>query len=246
MASQPRTCIHCSGPISRDNRSGYCKGCTSVAIKRALAADPARKAALVARARAIHRLPQSREARRRRWVENRYWERGNAALPAGCEARKRGGKVLTARRLAWCPPALRSQYLELVNRKRVKAAEARRLILEQHEIEMRRWRRSIGAEPEIKPDIAPARGLLFIDRASAVAAAHAGVPDIWVRTRDKAIVRARWAIYLALYRGGWTVHRIARETGMERKGVGYALGKAEILAAVPGEFAELLRKVVAA
>jgi hypothetical protein len=261
MATQPRTCADCSVALGRANQSGRCRRCLilnlakdpafqarrQAGIRRAFQANPERREEYAARARAIHKLPQAIEARRRGAIERRIWERGNAAQgPAGSPARVRAGKKGSAAKLAWCPPHLREHYRYLVYSQHVKAAEARALILEQHEAEMRRWRRAVGVEEPAKVDATPSKGVLFIDRASAVASAWAGVPDIWVKSRDQAVTRARWAVYLALRRGGWSVHRISVETGMERKGIHYALERAEVFAAAPGEFADLLRKVCAA
>lgn len=245
MASQPRTCSNCGGAIFRYNRSGYCRerACISVAMRLKLASNPELKDAHVARLLRIARDPRTTEKKRQRWLDGRFWEGSNDNRSP--ESRRKAAVALSATRLAWCPPHMRDRYRALT-KKGLKADEARTLILEEHEVEMRRWRRSVGAEPVVETITTPSKGVLYIDRASATAAAWAGVPEIWVRSRDERLVRARWAVYLALRRGGWTPHRIAAETGMERKGVLYGLGKAEILASVPGEFSDLFRRVVAA
>lgn len=257
MASQPRTCADCGLPLSRRNSSGLCKrhfgpamtpetrAKISEARLRRFASDPAFKARQGDLARAAANTPQSRAASRATLIKTRAWIAGNAAQPKGSPSRLLAAERAALTKLSWCPPHLRDKYRVLV-RKSIPSSEARRIILEEHEIEMRRWRKSVGAEPVVMPEITPSKGVLYIDRASATAAAWVGVPDIWVRDREKRIVRARWAVYLALHRGGWSVHRISAETGMERKGVGYGLAKAEILASIPGEFAGLLRAVVAA
>jgi hypothetical protein len=209
------------------------------------AADPVRKARQGEIARAAANTPQSRAASVANLTKSRAWIAGNASRPKGSPSRILAAERAAATKLSWCPPHLLDKYRVLI-KKSVPSCDARRMILEEHEIEMRRWRKAVGAEPIVAPEIAPSKGVLYIDRASAVAAEWAVVPDIWAAARDKRIARARWAVYLALRRGGWSVHRIAAETGMERKGVGYGLAKAEILASIPGEFADLLRAVVAA
>lgn len=246
MASQPDTCRNCRGRIARGNRSGYCRGCTGVAMKRALEADPIRKAALVKRLVAIARAPGRREQKRARWLAGRFWERGQAAQPAGSDARRRMAKSLSDTRLAWCPPHLRDKYRQLTKSKRLRAADARRMILEEHEAEMRRWRRSVGLD--VPPAVAPPEDpdASYLARASAVAARELGVADLWAPDRDKPLVRARWAVFLALRRGGLTPPRIGRLTGRDKTTVEYGLARAEILVAGCADFAELYRKVAAA
>lgn len=259
MATQPRTCADCGSPLSPRNTSGYCGRHVGAAnmrrpeirarmvngIRRRLASDPVLREQYRANIRKAHQSPKAIAKRKERWAKEKPWIAGNAAQPAGSEPRKRMAATISATKLAWCPPHLRDAYRALT-RKGHRAAEARRMILEQHETDMRRFRQSIGAEQPPTINVTPSKGVLFIDRASAVAAQWAGVPDIWVRSRDQRIVRARWAVYLVLRRANWTPHRISAETGMERKGVEYALAKAEILATAPGEFADLVRKVSAA
>lgn len=258
MASQPRTCAECGTPLERRNTSGWCRrhfaptrspetrAKISESRRRLFAADPVRKARQGDLARAAANSPKSRIAAVANLTNSRAWIAGNASRPKGSESRLLAAKRAALTRLAWCPPELREQYRVLRQKKRVPAAEARSLILEEHEIEMRRWRKSVGAEPVVAPQIVSVKGALYIDRASAVAAAWAGVADLWAPSHDRRVARARWAVYLALRRGGWARHRIAVETGMDRTGVKYGLGKAEILASIPGEFSDLFRAVVAA
>lgn len=47
------------------------------------------------------------------------------------EQRAIAGRKQSARKLSWCPPALRDEYRRLVRRKRIPAAEAKRIILDQ-------------------------------------------------------------------------------------------------------------------
>jgi len=49
------------------------------------------------------------------------------------------GRNVSAARMAWCPPELRDQARYLTNTKRIPAADVRRMILEQHEADMKRF-----------------------------------------------------------------------------------------------------------
>lgn len=159
MAALPKTCAECSTTLGPRNTSGYCARHVGIANMRRpgvrekaarnmrlrLAADPVLREGYQARMRAHQALPQAREARRQRWLAEKPWIKGNEVQPKGGEARQRMAASISARRLAWCPPELRDDYRLLTNVKGLKAAEAREMILEQHEAEMARFRRSIGA-----------------------------------------------------------------------------------------------------
>ena len=174
--AEARSCADCnSGPLERRNSSGFCGRCVGrhnlrkpgvrEKIKRAarmrLAADPVAKAEAAERMRKVQALPQSKAARKKRWDKDKPWIAGNAAQPPGSEARRRAAKSLVNTRLAWCPPHLRHQYLELTQVKRMKAAEAREMILAQDRAEIERLRNRMGYEeaqpapigrPQVWPD----------------------------------------------------------------------------------------------
>jgi hypothetical protein len=183
MASQPRTCAMCDAQLGAANSSGYClRHNNSRPEKRAKISEGLK--------RAHQTNPELRDIRRRAAVKNardpainakraaaarrdRVWEKGVAARTQ--ETYDRIGATQRAQAIAWCPPHLRDDYRSMIRSGRFLAAEARRIILESHEVEMRRFRRSIGAEEQ--PTVTPA-GVLFVDRASRLAAAEAGVPDL--------------------------------------------------------------------
>src|SRR5690606_26474263 len=103
----------------------------------------------------------------------------------------------------------------------------------EHEAEMRRWRRSIGIEPEPEPQPLPKAVKAddgFLDRATVVAARSAGVAELWTAKRLPALVRARWAVFIALHRAGWSPTRIGREIGMDRTTVHHGLERGAKLA----------------
>jgi len=153
-----KLCLTCSQPIGARNKSGYCRSHISAAlaatpehrarqvagIKRKLATDPVFLDGLRRRAKVLSLDPAINEQRSRVFLAGRYWEIGNEAArdPA---VRAKAGRAASATKLAWCPAHLRPHYQFLIRTKRMKAAEARAIILDQHDTEMARWRREVAA-----------------------------------------------------------------------------------------------------
>lgn len=164
MASQPRTCAECGVDLYRRNRSGYCarhansspekRAKVSAALRRAIQADPARRAAL-SRAGKVGASAQGESERRaRRAREMRLWDRGAAARTP--ETFARISRSVSNVRMAWCPPDLRDEARRLTKSKGVPLVEVKAIIAEQHEAELRRFRRAIGAEePPREPEAPP-------------------------------------------------------------------------------------------
>lgn len=152
-------CKTCPKTLSARNKSGYCRQCIPAAlakdpahrekqragIKRGFMANPERLEMYRRNAAAASRSPAACLAREVRWLRDKPWIAGNQAARAP-EARAKAAKATRATRLAWCPEHLRPQYLSLIYSKRLKADEARRIILEQHEADMQRFRRQLAAE----------------------------------------------------------------------------------------------------
>lgn len=252
MASLPKTCALCPAPLCRSNRGGYCRAHAnsspekrakiSAGARRAHLTDPTLRERKRAAAKRQAARPGERELRAERCRRTQMWRLGVAALTP--ESRVKSARACSNTKLAWCPPHLRDEYRALT-RNKMRAAEARRIILEQHEVEMRRWRVSIGAEtPE--PVEAQARAVLYIHRAAKVAAQIMAVGELWTRGKSTPLARARWSVFLALRQRNWSWHRIAVATGMCRKSVKYGVEHGERLLAESPEFAELCRKVCAA
>ena len=163
-------CKSCRATLGARNQSGYCRKCfsrsvpvsdetrakISAGIKRKLMEDPEFAEQRKEHARQASRSPAAVEARTERWNRERLWEKGTAAR-CKPEVAKRAGRPLSARRLAWCPPHLRQAYRDLINVKRIKAAEARRMILEQDAAEVAAVRQRMNyQEPERGPIGRPA------------------------------------------------------------------------------------------
>lgn len=170
-------CKSCRATLGARNQSGYCRKCfsrsvpvsdetrakISAGIKRKLMEDPEFAEQRKEHARQASRSPAAVEARTERWKRERLWEKGTAAR-CKPEVAKRAGRTLSARRLAWCPPHLRQAYLDLINVKRIKAAEARRMIEDQVAAEIAAVRRRMNfQEPEPETPAAIGRPQVWPD-----------------------------------------------------------------------------------
>lgn len=158
-----RVCRDCSGPVSRQSKTGRCAKCRNVwinndpecqrrrveGIRRGLMEHPERKAAARERIRAAGKLPHARKARSEAAKKARFWEKGNAALVGNTEAIARRAKAQSATKLAWCPAELRGEYRRLRRSKKLTAAEAREIILAQHATDMERFRNRIAPPTEL-------------------------------------------------------------------------------------------------
>lgn len=152
-------CKRCPAPITRQSKSGYCRSCSNIVksadpefqakriagIRRGLALNPERREAYRARVIEIGKLPHATEARRKKALELNLSAIGRAALVGDAAARERSGKRRTETLMAWCPPELREDYRRLVYSCKMSAAEAREIILAQHDKDMRDFRRKLAA-----------------------------------------------------------------------------------------------------
>lgn len=149
------TCQDCGATLGKANGSGYCRKHWSKhktyadhgekikdALRRKIAHDPAYLESCRDRARKMLG-PKQREAAREASKRSGAWRVAAAAITP--EHRAKGAKRLSEQRLAWCPRELREEYRRLVYTKKVKAAEAREIILAQHEKNMAAFRRKLKA-----------------------------------------------------------------------------------------------------
>ncbi|WP_285020256.1 hypothetical protein [Novosphingobium sp. fls2-241-R2A-195] len=243
-------CKTCGNRLGAENKSGYCKRHISAALaqdpvwrekqaraaRMKLHADPVRLERMRDLAIKMGKLPQSIEGRRKHCIERELWKRGNAAQPKGSIARVRSGKRQSATKLSWCPPHLREDYKALV-RGRIPSDEARRMIEDQHAVEMARFRRSIGAPAAVADDVIisafdeGARVTLAcltdgprakapdgpLDRVMAEAQKifDVRVDDILSLSRSQHLMPARYAIAIALQRSGMSTTVIAHSLHRE-------------------------------
>lgn len=124
-------------PHPHSPRAKRCKPCAN----KALWADPAFRARKNRiSGQTLLRLKQDPEFRAKEDAARRR----NVAImnanrrPRTAEELAIAAKRQSARKLSWCPPALRDEYRALVRSKRIPAAEARQMILAQ-------YKRQIGA-----------------------------------------------------------------------------------------------------
>lgn len=229
-------CTDCGAELDKRGRSvtGRCRFCSSQianrcperrkrvseGMKRWLALNPAEKDAHRKRLLASRSSEMATDGRRRAAIDNKIWLKGNESQPAGSPSRVRAGAKSRATKLSWCPPDLRDEYLFLIKVKRIKAAEARPMIEQQHELEMARWRRSVGAaavndELEKLATALRVRNMTPVDRVMSAAAAIFDVTVADIRSPDRArhISIARYAVASALQRGGMSTPKIAAALG---------------------------------
>lgn len=78
-------------------------------------------------------------------MRDKPWIKGTEARrdPEVC---KRANRRQSATRLAWCPPHLRDEYRRLTRQQRMKADEARAIVLKQAQIEDQRFRDRLARE----------------------------------------------------------------------------------------------------
>lgn len=212
-------CTGCNCAITA-NKSGMCRQCNfkrinteprfkvvrSESIKNTLRRNPEKleqARANIAMARSL-RGPVDPERMRE------IGAKGNASMSR--EKRRQAQVKRLATILSWCPPHLRANYLALTVRFRIKAAEARAMIEEQHELEMARWRRSIGVEVEAENAPIVAKTLTPLERAMAAAAWTFDVTEeeILSKVRERRFAVARYALAVVLQRAGLSTPSIAK------------------------------------
>lgn len=170
------SCTRCEGSLGKANRTGYCKNCwpkvgfellraqdpeafrlkRSEGIKRGYAENPERLATAQANIRRAAALPHAKEARSRKAKELRIWEIGHAAQGSGTEVRQRMTRSMIRAKLPWCPPELVPEYRRLCRANGVPRPEAKAMILELHEANLRRLRAKMGVTGEVGPIVVPA------------------------------------------------------------------------------------------
>ncbi len=253
-------CTTCGKQLGRKNKTGHCRLHASAAvaanpewrakqiagIRRKHAHDPEFLAALRARARMQGTRMDTRQQRSERFKRERIWEIGARAAQT-TEARAKAARSLSATRMAWCPPELLSQYRELT-KLGYNAPEARRLILEQHESDMTRFRAKLDPTGVSLPDnIVPIRPAPVIDPALSVAeqiiaiiAWHFEVEpaDIAGKSRRQEYARPRHAAVMALRSMGLSLNKIGAVLGgRDHSTILNSLARAEGLMATDAAFA---------
>lgn len=154
-----RTCADCAKPISKYSKSGLCFSCWQAKSNR----DPERIARRAAAIREKHKLdptirlriaagvkafiagsPEEQERRRNEPHLKDMHIKGVAAARHP-EVLARRARTISEMRMAWCPKELREEYKYLTRIKSLRHAEAKRIILAQHEKNMADFRKSLEA-----------------------------------------------------------------------------------------------------
>lgn len=146
----------CGATIGRKNRSGLCRTCVIMSVNerttsaersarwhRTLYLRPQLREEMSARCARMRAVPGRMENARRKVVEGRLWEKGVAARTP--EDFAKAGRARTETTIGWCPPELRDEYRRLVKVKHMTSAEARAVIMAQHERDMARFRNRVEA-----------------------------------------------------------------------------------------------------
>lgn len=121
-------CRDCHGPISAENRTGFCRRCA-----------PARRYD-DPEYRMRHAAAAAEAARR-----TKPWLKGNAAMPKGSEPRMRAGRHSSQTKLAHVPSEYRDLYRAIRDKPGTTAKEALQIVLDHAERERQRIRRELQA-----------------------------------------------------------------------------------------------------
>ena len=231
-------CQHhgCDAVLSRRNRSGYCKRHISAVnaarpefaekirqgIKRKALLDPVFADGMRKRAIKLNKDPEIRARKTKRFIEMRIWEVGaiHAATP---EARAKAGRARTETCFAWCPRELRQMYRDLTKLGH-RAPDAKRIVLEHHEAEMRKFRARLTGEHEpLKLRIPPPDKLGDVVEVVAIAM-EVPANDLLSGSRLPDHVAARACAAQIMSRNGMTPQAIAAKLNRDRTSVLHLLG----------------------
>lgn len=146
-------CRACEKPLGRKNRTGYCvrhakqspeyRAKLAAAQRRAQQADPTIRTRKSAAMKALAATPEWQTRNAESCRRRRIWERGVAALTLDVRAQQ--GRTFSVRHgiASWCPPEL-VETARALRRSGVPIEETKRMIAEQHEQDMRRFRAQIS------------------------------------------------------------------------------------------------------
>lgn len=155
-------CKECGGAVSSQSKSGVCRACylkdplgynlkinpdfernRIAALRAATMANPVWRDKIRAHCRKLASDPSIRAARSERAKRQRLHDLGFPGTQTK-EAKDKSNRTRVARQMAWCPPHLLDDYKHLRRAYRMLAADAKAIILDQHEAELRRLRTKMG------------------------------------------------------------------------------------------------------
>lgn len=146
-------CRSCDKSLGRKNRTGYCnrhakqspeyREKLAAAQRRVQQADPTIRERKSAKMREIAATPEWQARNAEQCRQRRLWEKGVPAITA--ETRARQGRTFSARHgiALWCPAEL-VETARALRRSGVSVDETKRMIAEQHDRDMRRFRERLG------------------------------------------------------------------------------------------------------
>ena len=150
-----RVCIKCAGPVTTQSKSGACKRCSA-----SVSASPEVAAKISASLKRYFTDPEARQRAKETVIRNGQTEyamkrRSEVAKRIGLskmglaaitpEIMRKRAERQSAVALAHIPRELRDEYKRLRKVKKFTAAEAEKVIMDQHEADMARWRKEIAA-----------------------------------------------------------------------------------------------------
>lgn len=161
-------CRQCGGAVSKQAKTGICRKCfvkapfdilrahnpdferkRIEAMRIAYKANPEWQEKIRAHCKKLSALPHIRAARSEKAKAQRLHDLGFPGTQTE-EAKRKMVRTRADRTLGWCPAHLRDEYRRLKVRHKMLAADAKAIILEQHEAELRRLRAKMGVTGPIE------------------------------------------------------------------------------------------------
>lgn len=144
-------CKTCGKALWRGNKYGYCRSHISpearanmtAGLRRKMQSDPEYMQRVIALARANVARPEHRQKLTEAAKQSGAWRKALAATTP--ESYQLAATRAAETKLSWCPPEYRAEYRRLKDTKRMRAHEAKAIILAQHEKDMAEFRRKLGA-----------------------------------------------------------------------------------------------------
>lgn len=144
-------CKTCGKPLWKGNKYGHCKAHISpearanmtAGLRRKMQSDPEYMQRVIALARANVARPEHRQKLTEAAKQSGAWRKALAATTP--ESYQLAATRAAETKLAWCPLEYRAEYRRLKDTKRMRAHEAKAIILAQHEKDMAEFRRKLSA-----------------------------------------------------------------------------------------------------
>jgi len=144
-------CKTCGKSLWKGNKYGYCRSHISpearanmtAGLRLKMQSDPEYMQRIIALARANVARPEHRQKLTEAARKSGAWRKALAATTP--ESYQLAADRAADTKLAWCPPEYRDEYRRLKDSKRLRAHEAKSIILAQHEKDMAEFRKRLCA-----------------------------------------------------------------------------------------------------